>query len=115
MTQIYLLYLCIQFCTSDSMHTYFLACPRGVQDRSVSGAAVCELLDWTGTVNIQATQDVQTRSLVSFNTRCNCFSLLVLQALIAETVESYDTMDLFRHTTELSTHVRVPVHIIKSI
>uniref|UniRef100_A0A8C9SRL6 SKI3 subunit of superkiller complex n=1 Tax=Scleropages formosus TaxID=113540 RepID=A0A8C9SRL6_SCLFO len=26
------------------------------------------------------------------------------QALIAETVGSYDTMDLFRHTTELSTH-----------
>lgn len=27
------------------------------------------------------------------------------QALIAEKVGSYDTMDLFRHTTELSTHV----------
>ncbi|XP_056138485.1 tetratricopeptide repeat protein 37 isoform X2 [Lampris incognitus] len=31
----------------------------------------------------------------------NCW---IGQALIAETVESYDTMDLFRHTTELSTH-----------
>lgn len=28
------------------------------------------------------------------------------QALIAERVGSYETMDLFRHTTELSTHVR---------
>uniref|UniRef100_A0A667YCV8 SKI3 subunit of superkiller complex n=1 Tax=Myripristis murdjan TaxID=586833 RepID=A0A667YCV8_9TELE len=32
----------------------------------------------------------------------NCW---IGQALIAETVGSYDTMDLFRHTTELSTHV----------
>uniref|UniRef100_A0A4W4G1A2 Tetratricopeptide repeat domain 37 n=1 Tax=Electrophorus electricus TaxID=8005 RepID=A0A4W4G1A2_ELEEL len=31
----------------------------------------------------------------------NCW---IGQALIAETVRSYDTMDLFRHTTELSTH-----------
>uniref|UniRef100_A0AAR2M0I3 Tetratricopeptide repeat domain 37 n=1 Tax=Pygocentrus nattereri TaxID=42514 RepID=A0AAR2M0I3_PYGNA len=31
----------------------------------------------------------------------NCW---IGQALIAETVGSYDTMDLFRHTTELSTH-----------
>lgn len=30
------------------------------------------------------------------------------QALIAEKVGNYDTMDLFRHTTELSTHVRDP-------
>ncbi len=30
---------------------------------------------------------------------------LIIQALIAESVGSYDTMDLFRHTTELSTHV----------
>uniref|UniRef100_A0A8C9VB08 SKI3 subunit of superkiller complex n=1 Tax=Scleropages formosus TaxID=113540 RepID=A0A8C9VB08_SCLFO len=29
---------------------------------------------------------------------------VIFQALIAETVGSYDTMDLFRHTTELSTH-----------
>ena len=29
------------------------------------------------------------------------------QALIAEVVGSYDTMDLFRHTTEISTHVRL--------
>lgn len=28
------------------------------------------------------------------------------QALIAEKIGSYDTMDLFRHTTELSSHVR---------
>lgn len=28
------------------------------------------------------------------------------QALIAEKVGNYDAMDLFRHTTELSTHVR---------
>nr|XP_019949487.1 PREDICTED: tetratricopeptide repeat protein 37 [Paralichthys olivaceus] len=32
----------------------------------------------------------------------NCW---IGQALIAEKVGSYDTMDLFRHTTELSTHV----------
>uniref|UniRef100_A0A8D3BYI1 SKI3 subunit of superkiller complex n=1 Tax=Scophthalmus maximus TaxID=52904 RepID=A0A8D3BYI1_SCOMX len=32
----------------------------------------------------------------------NCW---IGQALIAERVGSYDTMDLFRHTTELSTHV----------
>lgn len=34
------------------------------------------------------------------------------QALIAEKVGNYDTMDLFRHTTELSTHVRdlSPLH-----
>uniref|UniRef100_A0A3P8YLR4 Tetratricopeptide repeat domain 37 n=1 Tax=Esox lucius TaxID=8010 RepID=A0A3P8YLR4_ESOLU len=32
----------------------------------------------------------------------NCW---IGQALIAETVGSYDTMDLFRHTTELSTHM----------
>lgn len=32
----------------------------------------------------------------------NCW---IGQAMIAEKVESYDTMDLFRHTTELSTHV----------
>ncbi|XP_073716319.1 superkiller complex protein 3 [Misgurnus anguillicaudatus] len=31
----------------------------------------------------------------------NCW---IGQAIIAETVGSYDTMDLFRHTTELSTH-----------
>lgn len=35
-----------------------------------------------------------------------CLSLSSYQALIAERVGSYDTMDLFRHTTELSTHVR---------
>uniref|UniRef100_A0A4W5KN27 SKI3 subunit of superkiller complex n=1 Tax=Hucho hucho TaxID=62062 RepID=A0A4W5KN27_9TELE len=32
------------------------------------------------------------------------FSTSFYQALIAEMVGSYDTMDLFRHTTELSTH-----------
>jgi len=30
-----------------------------------------------------------------------------LKALVAEAIGSYDTMDLFRHTTELSTHVSI--------
>lgn len=34
-------------------------------------------------------------------------TLASLQALIAETIGSYDTMDLFRHTTELNMHVSV--------
>lgn len=36
----------------------------------------------------------------------NSVPLSSYQALIAERVGSYETMDLFRHTTELSTHVR---------
>lgn len=42
--------------------------------------------------------------LISLND--NYIPLSSYQALIAERVGSYDTMDLFRHTTELSTHVR---------
>ena len=37
-------------------------------------------------------------------------NIILFQALIAETVGDEDAMDLFRHTTELSTHVSWMIH-----